>query len=107
MLLAVISIRRGCMVFIDQARAGSRLVHAWFLEIALARASVCVCSGVYACVCPEAINNYSACICCDTDRVGLVKFYGFFRFSVALYDTCLDKMYGRGLSNTGRCERQP
>ena len=39
---------------LNQAGAGPRLVHSWFLEIALVHASVCVCVCVSA---PEGINN--------------------------------------------------
>ena len=37
----------------------------------------------------------------------LNKFYGFFHFSVALYDTAIDKIDGYGLSNTARREYLP
>ena len=51
-----------------------KVAHAWFLEIIFVQASVCVCLCV--CVClsvrPEDIIT-SGMICCDIDRVCLVK----------------------------------
>ena len=47
--------------FLNQARAGRRLAHAWFLEIAFVHdvgMRVCVCVSVCLSA-PEAINNYS------------------------------------------------
>ena len=38
--------------FLNQAHAGHRPVHTWFLKIVSVR------TAVYVCVCPEAINNY-------------------------------------------------
>ena len=37
--------------FLNQARAGQRLAHAWFLKIDIVRTSVCMCVSV--CVCPS------------------------------------------------------
>ena len=47
-----------CFKFLNQARAGQRPVHAWFLEIDPVR-DMCMCMCVTVCLCvrPEAINN--------------------------------------------------
>ena len=45
------------LLFLNQARAGLWLAHAWFLEIVSVRMSVHVCVFVYVST-PEAINKY-------------------------------------------------
>ena len=76
--------------------------HAWFLEIALTRTSVClracVCAHVF--VCPLSgplITSHVKGIRSNQ----IIKFYGYF---VSLYDTAIDKLNRRGLSNTVGCE---
>ena len=55
-------------LFLNQASAGHRPVHTWFLKIVSVRMSACVCVCMCVCVClraclrvcvsaPEAINN--------------------------------------------------
>ena len=53
--------------FLNQARAAT-----WFLEIALVRASVCVCMCVSVCPPPRPLIT-SGMIWCDIGRVRLVK----------------------------------
>ena len=68
---------------------------------------VCVCACVRACVC--------VCVCAlprplitshvkGTRNNQIMKFYG---YSVSLYDTVIDKLNRRGLSNTVGRERLP
>ena len=57
--------------FLNQACAGRRTAHAWFLKIVSVRMSVCVC----ACICasaPGAVNNCGV-MWHDMDPVQLVK----------------------------------
>ena len=70
-----------------------------------ARARVCVCACVRVCVSvsPRPLIT-SGVIWCDIDHVQLVKqvLWLFPQCSQFLYDTCRDKMDGRGLISTAR-----
>ena len=63
---------------------------AWFLEIALARALVCLR------VCPP-LRPFIASHMTGTCNNRIMRFY---TYSVSLYNTAIDKLNRRGLSNT-------
>ena len=72
---------------------------AWFLEIALARASVCLRACV--CVCPPPRPLITSHVK-GTRNNRVMKFYSYF---VSLYDTAVDKLNRRDLSNIAGRER--
>ena len=64
-------------------------MRSWFLNIILSTNV-----SVRVCVCSKAINNKSLE---GTRNKWIMKFYG---YSISLYDTAIDKLNSRGLSNT-------
>ena len=100
-------------LFLNQARAA----HAWFLEIALVRTSVCVCVCVCMCVLsvclfvclPPRPLITSGVIWCDIGCVRLVKqvLRLFPAFNYFIRHLRSIKMDGRGHFNTAHSERLP